>query len=206
MEFKPQAATREIFQKAVIEAQANFMQAVSVGEGFWPGRHWIIPGGGIGPRTGFSFQTAERLEIDERGMLFFLGCAPPKKLGTATFYVFGMHDAKDEHLQGSSSYRLRIPANVPVKQFWAVTVYDLETATFIQDSPRIELNSYDQKVQKNPDGSIDVFFGATAPAGREDNWIYTAPGRQWFSAFRFYGPEKSVFEKNWVLPDIEKVY
>lgn len=204
-EFKPQAATREILQKAVIEAQANLRQAVSVGEGFWPGSHWIIPGGGIGPKTGFSFQTAERLEIDERGMLFFLGCAPPKKLGAATFYVFGMHDANDEPLQGSSNYRLRIPPNVPVKQFWAVTVYDLETAAFIHESPRIELNSYDQKVQKNMDGSIDVFFGANAPAGKEDNWIYTAPGRQWFSAFRFYGPEKAVFEKSWILPDIEKV-
>ncbi len=204
-EFKPDAATREIIQKAVIEAHANLMLAVTVGESFWPGRRWIMPGGGIGPKTGFSFQTANRLEIDERGMIFFLGCAPPKKLGAATFYLFAMHDAKDEPLQGSRSYRLRIPPNVPVKQFWAVTVYDLETATFIQDSPRIELNSYDQNVQKNTDGSIDVFFGSTPPAGKESNWIYTAPGRPWFSAFRFYGPEKAVFEKTWVLPDIEKV-
>jgi len=53
-------------------------------------------------------------------------------------------------------------------------------------APRIELNSY-ENMQKNPDGSVDVFFGPTAPAGKESNWIYTAPGKQWVSLFRFYG-------------------
>jgi hypothetical protein len=204
-EFRPDAATREILKQAMVEAHANLINAVTVGESFWPDRNWIIPGGGIGPKTGFSFQTADRLEIDERGMIFFLGCAPPKQLGVATFYLFAMQDAKGEPLLGSRSYRLQIPSGVPVKQFWAVTVYDLETATFMRDSPRIELNSYDQKVQMNADGAVDVYFGPNAPAGKEANWIYTAPDRLWFSAFRFYGPEKVLFEKKWMLPDIVNV-
>jgi len=60
-------------------------------------------------------------------------------------------------------------------------------------------------LKKNADGSVEVFFGPSAPAGKEANWIYTAPGRQWVARFRFYGPEKAVFEKTWKLPDIEKV-
>jgi hypothetical protein len=94
---------------------------------------------------------------------------------------------------------------VPVRQFWAVTVYDLETAGFIRDSPRIELNSYDEHMKTNDDGSVDVYFGPNAPAGKESNWIFTAEGRPWFAAFRLYGPLKAVADKTWKLPDIESI-
>ena len=30
-------------------------------------------------------------------------------------------------------------------------------------------------------------------------------GEIWFPWFRFYGPEKAVFDKGWSMPDIEKV-
>jgi hypothetical protein len=99
---------------------------------------------------------------------------------------------------------LRVPANVPAKQFWAVTVYDLTTAAFLREAPSVEVNSY-QKLQNNEDGSVDVFFGTKALSGNESNWIYTAPGKPWVAAFRFYGPEKAVFDKTWTLPDIEQM-
>jgi hypothetical protein len=99
---------------------------------------------------------------------------------------------------------LRVPPNVPARQFWAVTVYDLETAAFVRESPRVELNSYEQ-MEKNADGSVEVFFGPVAPLGKEANWIYTAAGKTWFALFRFYGPEKAVFEKTWKLPDLDEV-
>jgi len=92
---------------------------------------------------------------------------------------------------------------VPAKQFWAVTVYDFETAGFVREAPRVEINSYDEKVAKNEDGSVDVFFGPSAPAGKEANTVYTARGKPWFALFRFYGPSRPVFEKTWTLPDLE---
>jgi hypothetical protein len=30
-------------------------------------------------------------------------------------------------------------------------------------------------------------------------------GKAWFPWFRFYGPEKTPFDKAWKLPDIEQV-
>jgi hypothetical protein len=60
-------------------------------------------------------------------------------------------------------------------------------------------------MKKNGDGSVDVFFGPKAPAGKEANWVSTTPGKQWFAMFRFYGPEKTLFEKSWKLTDIDKV-
>jgi hypothetical protein len=203
-EFKPDAATREILKKAIVEAHAGFMQFMTALPSFAPGAHWSFPGTPVGPETGFVFEHADRLEVDERAALFFFGCAPPKKPGAATFYLLGAKDANAAPLQGGKTYRLRVPPDVPAKQFWAVTVYDLETAAFFHDAPRVELNFY-QEMQKNADGSVDVFFGPSAPAGKEANWVYTAPGKQWVSLFRFYGPEKAVFEKTWVLGDLQEV-
>ena len=48
---------------------------------------------------------------------------------------------------------------------------------FINESPRVSLDSFDTKAQKNADGSIDVYFGPKAPAGHESNWVYTAPNQ-----------------------------
>ena len=57
---------------------------------------------------------------------------------------------------------------------------------------------------KNPDGSVDVFFGPEAPAGREANWVPTDPLRDFEVMFRLYAPTKALFEKTWTLPDIEQ--
>ena len=89
-------------------------------------------------------------------------------------------------LVGDVTYRLRVPPNVPAKQYWSVTVYDLTTGCFIRESPRVSLDSFDTKAQKNADGSVDVYFGPKPPAGKESNWLYTAPGQPWFTYFRFY--------------------
>jgi hypothetical protein len=62
-----------------------------------------------------------------------------------------------------------------------------------------------REAQSNADGTVDIDFGPKAPAGRESNWVYTAPGREWFAMFRFYGPGERLFKKTWTLPDIEKM-
>jgi hypothetical protein len=43
------------------------------------------------------------------------------------------------------------------------------------------------------------------PKGQEKNWIQTVPGKGWFPIFRFYAPDKPLYDKTWVLPDIEKI-
>jgi hypothetical protein len=60
-------------------------------------------------------------------------------------------------------------------------------------------------MKRNPDGSVDLYTGPRAPAGQDANWIPTVSGKGWFPFFRFYGPEKPLFERTWKLPDIEKV-
>ena len=75
---------------------------------------------------------------------------------------------------------------------------------FIRDAERVGISSRELDMLKvNDDGSVDVYLGPEAPDGWESNWIPT--GEDWFTLFRFYGPEEPVFDKSFVLPNIEKV-
>ena len=60
-------------------------------------------------------------------------------------------------------------------------------------------------IQKNADGSVDVYFGPSASPGKESNWVPTSGERGFEVLFRFYGPEKPLFEKTWKLSDLEQI-
>ena len=85
---------------------------------------------------------------------------------------------------GSHTYRLRVPADVPVKQFWQIPVYEVATRSMIDtDQKKSTLSSTDD-LRKNDDGSADLYFGPEAPEGYEQNWIKTKPGEGWFTLKR----------------------
>jgi hypothetical protein len=204
--FKPDAATRALLKQASREVHTWFMERlVNYGQPFWPGRKWDIPGPPIASETGFKWEAADYLDVDARGIGFFSFYAPPAKLESSTFYLDTFLDAQGQRLRGENTYRLHVPANVPAKQFWAFTVYDHETSSFIRKSVRSGLASYDEQMKRNPDGSVDLYTGPKPPKGQEANWIPTVAGKAWYPFFRFYGPDAALFEKTWKLPDIEKV-
>jgi hypothetical protein len=93
---------------------------------------------------------------------------------------------------------------VPANQFWSVTLYDIETRCLIQNKEQIADRSSRGELVKNSDGSVDLYFGPTAPTGMEQNWIPTVPGKAWFTYIRFYGPLEPFFDQSWALPDIER--
>ena len=94
---------------------------------------------------------------------------------------------------------------MPVKQFWSVTLYDIETRCLIQNKEQIADRSSRMDLVMNADGSVDIFFGPTAPKGMEKNWIQTIPGKGWNMLFRLYGPLEPWFDKTWKLSEIELV-
>ena len=57
---------------------------------------------------------------------------PPPQL-----YIKAVQTKDGERLNGSNTYRLRVPTNVPARNFWAVDVYDAASATFIREAPRV---------------------------------------------------------------------
>lgn len=129
-----------------------------------------------------------------------------KMIGKGSQYALIAADKDGGHLDGGRMYRLNIPANVPAKDFWSVVVYDPQTRSELQTSQLFpSKNNKRDHLIVNADGSVDLHFGPTAPAGKEANWIATVPNKGWFALFRLYGPLEPWFEKTWRPGEIEPV-
>jgi hypothetical protein len=205
--FAPDAAMTRTFKSAVAEAKAYFqyLQEVSL-KPYWQGANWALPDTS-GMKTEFSYQTPDMLNYDLRGMGGFMFWAPPKKADESapTIYISTVKDRDGRPLVGGKDYRLRVPPNVPARQYWSATAYDWDTAGFIREAAVISLDSYNEKSSKNADGSVDIYFAPRAPDGKENNWITTGASGRWFIIFRLYGPQKPFFDKSWKMSDIEEV-
>jgi hypothetical protein len=151
------------------------------------------------------FNEASAYPVDARGLTYTYAYIGIKRLGAGQFYLISIRDKDGDAFDGSRTYRLTVPANPPVDQYWSVTAYDRKTHALIQNMSRASRSSQISEMQKNTDGSIDVWFGAQAPAGKEANWVPTDPARQFELMFRLYGPKQEFFEKAWRLSDVEKV-
>jgi hypothetical protein len=208
--FKLDEKTKRILEDAVREAhQVIALKYERYFEPpFFEGTKWGLP---IPKETrdgmGSGFAEPNEYGIDGRAAMYHMAYFSPKVFGGGQFYLLNISDRAGNALNGSKTYRLRVPPNAPLEQYWSVTAYDRETHALIRGMPRQSLASNDTNVQKNSDGSVDVYFGPTggAPTGKESNWVPTDPNRQFELMFRVYGPKKEFFDKTWVLPDIEEV-
>ena len=168
--------------------------------------HWAVPAMPDLVKAGSSgYVETDIYPVDARSLTYAIGYIGIKRLGTAQIYLISGKDKDGAALSGTETYHLHVPANVPTKQYWSATVYDRKTHALIKNMSRASRASNSTEVQKNADGSVDVYFSAKAPDGKESNWIPTDPNGQFEVLFRLYGPEKPLFEKTWKLGDIEKV-
>ena len=126
--------------------------------------------------------------------------------GKGSDYGIAFLDADKQPFDGSKTYKLTLPANVPAKDFWAETIYDTQTRSMLQTSqPYPSVGSQTEGIKKNKDGSYTIYFSPEAPKGFEKNWLQTIPGKSWFVAHRMYGPEKAWIDKTWRPSEIELV-
>ncbi len=128
-----------------------------------------------------------------------------KAIGAGSQYLRSARDSSGDWLDGGKAYSLHVPADPPAQQFWSITAYDYQTRSQIKTDTNNAAKSSADPLIANPDGSIDLYFGPQAPAGKGSNWVQTLPGRGWWVWFRFYGPTEPFFDKTWQLPDFELV-
>jgi hypothetical protein len=149
-------------------------------------------------------------DLDLRSGMFTIayamsGAMASETPGQGSRYLPAFEDADGDYLSGDTSYRLHLPPNVPAANFWSLTLYDALTASGLDNGqPFPSIGSRDKPVA-NADGSIDLSFGPTAPAGKEGNWRRTVPGKGFFVILRLYGPTQPFFDQSWKPDDVEKV-
>lgn len=170
---------------------------------YYEGKQWgsILP-----PSFGshkFDFQYASHLDYNRRGSLYYAIFSSIKHYGPGSFYLDVAKDKDGDWLDGSGNYKVTVPADVPTRNFWALTAYDIKTAAFIREMPSAGVSSIDDGLETNADGTVDIYIGPKPPEGKEGNWIPTAEGKKFYMLFRFYGAEDPVFDKTWQLNDLE---
>jgi hypothetical protein len=155
-------------------------------------------------------ESTNYTQVDERADYFYEAVTSSKGMSTKTpgvgqAYLGAYTDKSGAVLDGSKNYVLHVPANPPAKLFWSLTVYDALERVLIDNGKDIADKSSRQDLLKNADGSIDVYVGPGAPAGKEKNWIPSVPGKAWFAYLRLYGPLQPYFDRAFALPDFEQV-
>jgi hypothetical protein len=158
-----------------------------------------------------AFETPAGLDLEARDRYFAQAILTSpamfrRKEGAGSLYWLGHRDATGAFLDGGKTYQLTVPQPVPAGLFWSVTIYDAATRSEVQtDQDRAALRSLYEKFLPRADGSIDLYFGPSAPAGKGGQWIQTLPGKGWFAYFRIYGPRKAAFDGTWKPGDFEEV-
>ncbi|PWB80782.1 MAG: hypothetical protein C3F08_03540, partial [Candidatus Methylomirabilota bacterium] len=129
-----------------------------------------------------------------------------KMVGVGSAYGGAFVDSEGKPLDGSKTYKIHLPPNIPAKNFWSFVVYDNQTRSMLQTDQQFpSIGSQKKGIVINPDTSVDVWFGPTAPAGHEANWVQTVPGKGWSVLIRIYGPLQPWFDKTWKPGEIELV-
>jgi hypothetical protein len=206
--FAPDAATERLLDAAAQEAQAwlDVRYEAVFEPPFYPGGHWALPAvPEVVEGMPDFFASPDAYPTDGRGVTYSMAYFSAKHLGAGQFYLMAIRDRDGQPLDGAAVYRLQVPPNAPVRLYWSATAYDRRTHALIQGAPRASRASNSPGLGANPDGSVDLWFAATAPDGKAANWVPTRAGGGFEVLFRVYGPEPSFFDKTWVLPDLVRV-
>jgi hypothetical protein len=209
--FAPDARMKKILTEAAAVGDATartiLFHTRNKAAYYYPDRNWQV-----GFMGGYKFQTEPGvLNFDAATFYYTLAilvtpAMEKKMIGKGSQYQWAATDSKGNPLDGGKSYKLHMPPNVPVKDFWSVILYSDQTRSMIQTDQRFpSVSSQTEGLKKNADGSIDVYFGPKAPAGMEHNWAQTIPDKGYNVVLRMYGALEPWFDKSWRPGDIKPV-
>ena len=209
--FQPDARLKAILTEAVAVGNAaarailfaprdprvKFFDDRQWGNGFIGGSHQFLDNGErmLDARTLFHYAAT--------GITPAMAAARP---GSGSAYAFTSRDADGKFLDGSQTYKITLPAPVPVGQFWSFTVYDAQTRSMLETDQKLAgIDSNQKALKPDADGSYTVWFGPQAPASHEGNWVQTRAGKSWQVILRLYAPLQPWFDKTWKPGDPEPV-
>jgi hypothetical protein len=228
--FNPDARMKQILTDAAAIGTAagrtlNWYPRPSEGWFYYPGSAWM----NMLWAGGYTFETPPpkvsadgtitpypptgARTLNSRTAMFFYatGITPAmimRLTGIGSQYLGAFVDAQGEYFDGSKTYKMTLPPNIPAEKFWSLTLYDNQTRSMLdtpQRYPRAGSQSYPSPAaEANADGSTTVYFSPNQPEGVErGNWIQTMPGKGWNTLLRLYSPLQPFFDKSWRPSEIE---
>ncbi|MDX1284851.1 MAG: DUF1254 domain-containing protein, partial [Draconibacterium sp.] len=122
--FNPNERQKKILMKGAAMGELmlrNMQTTPRFTSPYWEGTYWYKE---------FDFSVPQitdyKVELDERAIWFYEAVTSSKGMVTPTpgkgqAYMTTKRDNKGELFRADKTYKLRVPANVPIKQFWSVT-------------------------------------------------------------------------------------
>ena len=171
-------------------------------------RFWMTPF--VGGSYEFLDNGARLLDARTFFHFYATGITPAmsnEMVGEGSQYACTYLDANGDSLDGSKTYQIHLPPDVPVVDFWSFTIYDNQTRAMLQTDDKFPgIDSNKKGLQPNSDGSYDIYFGSKPPQGKENNWLQTDPGdpknpKGFNIILRLYGPLDPWFKKTWIPGD-----
>ena len=120
-------------------------------------RHYLYPGERVWTNPFIQGRydfllDGERL-LDSRVYMHFYatGITPAmavKNVGKGSQYAIAYLDKDGKALDGSKTYKINLPPNVPAKDFWSFTLYDNQTRGMLQTDQRFPVSTTARKVSR----------------------------------------------------------
>ena len=103
---------------------------------YYEGRRWVFP---ILPersstRLQSQFANPDSYPVDGRGVTYTMAFFSTKHSGIGQYYLMDDQGTRmGTRSTAADAYRLTVPANAPVRQYWSATAYDRATHALIRD-------------------------------------------------------------------------
>ncbi|MBI1405147.1 MAG: DUF1254 domain-containing protein [Caulobacter sp.] len=108
------------------------------------------------------------------------------------------------------TWRLSMPADVPVDAFWSLSMYEAtdDGHFFFTENPlnRYAIGDRTRGLTRRPDGGVDIWISRTDPGGtRSANWLPAPKAGPWIVTWRAYRPKAELINGGWKLPPMVAV-
>lgn len=210
-DFKPDDRMKKILAEAAAignaSARAITFRPRNKNAFFYPDRQWYSP---LAAGSHEFLNNGARVLDDRVGFYFYATGSTPAmvmpQVGQGSIYEIAATDSNGNPLDGGKNYSVTLPGPIPMKNFWSFMVYDNHTRSILEtDMISGGIDSNKKGINIADDGTATVYFGPKPPAGQENNWVQTIPGKGYNVLLRLYSPLQPWFDRSWKPGDFELI-